>query len=357
MDLMRKLEEIERNYLELEEKMGLPEIAGNPAELQKLARRHAELSELVGTFREYRQVLQEIDEAKELLKSEEPDLAGLAREEFHRLQPLVEDLERRVSLLLLPRDQNDEKSVIIEIRGGAGGDEAALFSADLFRMYSRFAERKGWKVEILSSSETGIGGLKEITARLDGRGAYSLLKFESGVHRVQRVPVTESGGRIHTSTATVAVLPEAEEVDVEVRTEDLRIDTYRASGAGGQYVNMTDSAVRITHVPTGVVVTCQDERSQLKNRVKALHILRTKLYDLELQRQQAAMAAERKGQVGTGDRSERIRTYNFPQNRVTDHRINVTLHKLDAILDGDLFELIDALLTADEAERLKSLEG
>jgi peptide chain release factor 1 len=354
---MRKLEEIERNYLELEEKMGLPEIAGNPAELQKLARRHAELSELVGTFREYRQVLQEIDEAKELLKSEEPDLAGLAREEFHRLQPLVEDLERRVSLLLLPRDQNDEKSVIIEIRGGAGGDEAALFSADLFRMYSRFAERKGWKVEILSSSETGIGGLKEITARLDGRGAYSLLKFESGVHRVQRVPVTESGGRIHTSTATVAVLPEAEEVDVEVRTEDLRIDTYRASGAGGQYVNMTDSAVRITHVPTGVVVTCQDERSQLKNRVKALHILRTKLYDLELQRQQAAMAAERKGQVGTGDRSERIRTYNFPQNRVTDHRINVTLHKLDAILDGDLFELIDALLTADEAERLKSLEG
>lgn len=357
MDLMQKLEEIERNYLELEEKMGLPEIAGNPAELQKLARRHAELSELVGTFREYRQVLQEIDEAKELLKSEEPDLAGLARDEFHRLQPLAEDLERRVSLLLLPRDQNDEKSVIIEIRGGAGGDEAALFSADLFRMYSRFAERKGWKVEILSSSETGIGGLKEITARLDGRGAYSLLKFESGVHRVQRVPVTESSGRIHTSTATVAVLPEAEEVDVEVRTEDLRIDTYRASGAGGQYVNMTDSAVRITHVPTGVVVTCQDERSQLKNRVKALHILRTKLYDLELQRQQAAMAAERKGQVGTGDRSERIRTYNFPQNRVTDHRINVTLHKLDAILDGDLFELIDALLTADEAERLKSLEG
>ncbi|MBL3593787.1 MAG: peptide chain release factor 1 [Synergistaceae bacterium] len=357
MDLMQKLEEIERNYLELEEKMGLPEIAGNPAELQKLARRHAELSELVGTFREYRQVLQEIDEAKELLKSEEPDLAGLARDEFHRLQPLAEDLERRVSLLLLPRDQNDEKSVIIEIRGGAGGDEAALFSADLFRMYSRFAERKGWKVEILSSSETGIGGLKEITARLDGRGAYSLLKFESGVHRVQRVPVTESSGRIHTSTATVAVLPEAEEVDVEVRTEDLRIDTYRASGAGGQYVNMTDSAVRITHVPTGVVVTCQDERSQLKNRVKALHILRTKLYDLELQRQHAAMAAERKGQVGTGDRSERIRTYNFPQNRVTDHRINVTLHKLDAILDGDLFELIDALLTADEAERLKSLEG
>lgn len=357
MDLIGKLEEIERNYLELEDRMGLPEIAGNPAELQKLAKRHADISELVATYREYRKVADEMHEARALLESGDHELVALAREELHRLQPLTEELERRLNVLLLPRDRNDEKSVIVEIRGGAGGEEAALFAADLFRMYARFAERKGWKVEILSTNETGIGGLKEITARLDGRGAYSLLKFESGVHRVQRVPVTESGGRIHTSTATVAVLPEAEEVDVEVRTEDLRIDTYRASGAGGQYVNMTDSAVRITHIPTGVVVTCQDERSQLKNRVKALHILRTKLYDLELQRQHAEMAAERKGQVGTGDRSERIRTYNFPQNRVTDHRINVTLHKLDAILDGDLFELVDALVTADEAEKLKNLEG
>ncbi|QTX31306.1 peptide chain release factor 1 [Aminithiophilus ramosus] len=357
MDLMKKLEEIEKNYMELEDRMGLPQVAGNPAELQKLAKRHSDLTDLVAVYREYRQASEELGQARELLNGGDADMTGLAREEIHRLQPLMEAMERRLSLLLLPRDPNDEKSVIIEIRGGAGGEEAALFAHDLFRMYSRFAERKGWKVEVLSTSETGIGGLKEIAARLDGHGAYSLLKFESGVHRVQRVPVTESGGRIHTSTATVAVLPEAEEVDVEVRTEDLKIDTYRASGAGGQYVNMTDSAVRITHLPTGVVVTCQDERSQLKNRVKALNLLRTRLYDRELQRKNAEMAAERKGQVGTGDRSERIRTYNFSQNRVTDHRINVTLHKLDAILDGDLFELIDALVTADEAERLKNLEG
>ena len=354
---MRKLEEIEKNYMELEDRLGLPQVANNPSELQRLAKRHSDLVDLVATYRDYRQATEELAQAKELLNGGDPDMSTLAREEIHRLQPLMEAMERRLSLLLLPRDPNDKKSVIIEIRGGAGGEEAALFAHDLFRMYSRFAERKGWKVEILSTSETGIGGLKEISARLDGPGAYSLLKFESGVHRVQRVPVTESGGRVHTSTATVAVLPEAEEVDVEIRTEDLRIDTYRASGAGGQYVNMTDSAVRITHVPTGVVVTCQDERSQLKNRVKALNLLRTRIYDRELQRQNAELAAERKGQVGTGDRSERIRTYNFSQNRVTDHRVNVTLHKLDAILDGDLFELIDALATADEAERLKNLEG
>ena len=250
---------------------------------------------------------------------------------------------------------NDDKSVIIEIRGGAGGEEAALFSANLFRMYTRFAERQRWKTEVISGSETGIGGFKEIVFRVDGTGAFSMLKFESGVHRVQRVPETEASGRIHTSTATVAVLPEAADVDVEIRSEDLKIDTYRSSGAGGQHVNMTDSAVRITHLPSGIVVTCQDERSQIKNRAKAMQFLRTKLYDAELQRQNAEMAAERKGQVGTGDRAERIRTYNFPQNRLSDHRINLTLYKLDQILDGDLYELISMLSEADQAEKMKYL--
>jgi peptide chain release factor 1 len=277
----------------------------------------------------------------------------LARSDVEELEEALiqdEDLLRR---LLLPRDPNDEKSVIMEIRGGAGGDEAALFAGDLFRMYTRFAERQGWRVEVMTLSETGIGGMKEAIFRMDGLGAYSKLKFESGVHRVQRVPVTEASGRIHTSTATVAVLPEVDDVEVEVRNEDLKIDTYRASGAGGQYVNMTDSAVRITHEPTGLVVTCQDERSQLKNRVKAMKLLRARLYDLELQKQQNQQAAERRGQVGTGDRSERIRTYNFPQNRVSDHRIGLTLHKLDLLLEGDLDEMIQALTMADQAARLQ----
>ena len=258
---------------------------------------------------------------------------------------------------MLPKDPNDDKSVIVEIRAGTGGEEAALFAGDLFRMYSLFAESNGWGIEVLNTNETGIGGYKEVVFRIDGQGAYSQLKFESGVHRVQRVPVTESSGRIHTSTATVAVLPEAEDVDIEVRQEDLKIDTYRASGAGGQHVNMTDSAVRITHLPTGLVVTCQDERSQIKNRIRAMNFLRAKLYDLELRQQQEKMAAERKGQVGTGERSERIRTYNFPQNRVTDHRIGLTLHRLDSMLEGDLQEMISALVMADQAEKLRSMEG
>jgi len=281
----------------------------------------------------------------------------LAHEELRALEPQLEELEVQIKFLLLPKDPNDNRNVIVEIRAGAGGEEASLFAAVLFRMYMRYAERKGWTTEMLSSSETGLGGFKEVIFRIEGEGAYSLLKYESGVHRVQRVPVTEASGRIHTSTATVAVLPEAEEVDVHIDSDDLKIDTFRASGAGGQYVNMTDSAVRITHLPTGIVVTCQDERSQLKNRVKAMQLLRAKLYEMELKKQEDELAAERKGQIGTAERSERIRTYNYPQNRVTDHRIGLTLYKLDQILDGDLDELIEALVMADQSERLKRLEA
>jgi peptide chain release factor 1 len=299
--------------------------------------------------------MRSLEEARELLEQDDEEMRQLAKEEVQRLSDMLPGLEQDLKVLLLPRDPNDHKNVIIEIRAGAGGDEAALFAADLFRMYTRYTERQGWRYEIMEMNETGIGGYKEVVFLVKGEGAYSKLKFESGVHRVQRIPVTEASGRIHTSTATVAVLPEAEDVDVQIRPEDLKIDTYRASGAGGQYVNMTDSAVRITHIPTGLVVTCQDERSQLKNRAKAMQLLRARLYDQELQKQQAQMAAERKGQVGTGDRSERIRTYNYPQNRLTDHRIGFTLYKLDQVLDGDLYELIEALRVADQAEKLKTL--
>lgn len=357
MDYSKKLDEIEASFRELEQRMGDPNVASNPTELQKLARRHSSMAPIVQKYEEYKQAQKEREQARELLETHDREMIQLAREEIHRLESLIGKLEQEIQVLLLPKDPNDDKSVIVEIRAGAGGEEAALFAADLFRMYLRFSERQGWKSEILTTSETGIGGIKEIVARIDGNGAYSKLKFESGVHRVQRVPATESGGRIHTSTATVAVLPEAEDVDVQVRSEDLKIDTYRASGAGGQHVNMTDSAVRITHLPSGLVVTCQDERSQIKNRAKAMNILRTRLFDFEQQKQHNEMAAERKGQVGTGDRSERIRTYNFPQNRLTDHRINLTLYKLEIVLDGDLYEVIDALTLADQADQLKNLEG
>lgn len=355
MELTEKLKEIEKSYKEIEERMADPDVANDPREMQTLGKKHVELAPVVGAFMEYESVLKGMEEAKEMISSEDKEMAELAGEELEILEARAEELEKEIQVLLLPKDLNDDRSVIIEIRGGAGGDEAALFAADLFRMYTRFAERERWRTEIISMSETGIGGYKEAVFRIDGVGAYSKLKFESGVHRVQRVPETEASGRIHTSTATVAVLPEAQDVDIEVRTEDLKVDTYRASGAGGQHVNMTDSAVRITHMPTGIVVTCQDERSQIKNRIKAINFLKTKLYDAELQRQNAEMAAERKGQVGTGDRSERIRTYNYPQNRISDHRINLTLYKLDQILDGDIYELIKELSEADQAEKLKAL--
>jgi peptide chain release factor 1 len=306
-------------------------------------------------FDEYRKNARETEDSRQIIASEtDEEIRALAREELERLEALLPEIERRVRILLLPKDKDDDKNVGIEIRGGTGGEEAALFAADLFRMYTRYAEIKNWRVEGLDVSETGLGGYKEIAFRIEANGAYSKFKYESGVHRVQRVPVTEASGRVHTSAATVAVLPEAGDVDVEIRPEDLKIDTYRSGGAGGQHVNMTDSAVRITHMPTGLVVTCQDERSQIKNRAKAMQFLRTKLYDLELRKQQDAMAAERKGQVGSGDRSERIRTYNFPQNRVTDHRIGLTLHKLDRVMEGDITELIEALSMADQAEKMKN---
>lgn len=356
MELLSKLREIEQSYKEIEARMGEPDVANDHREMQSLGKKHSDLRLIVDAFMQYEAVIKGIEEAKEMISADDMEMAELAKEELPILEAQIEGLEKEIQVLLLPKDLNDDRSVIIEIRGGAGGDEASLFAANLFRMYTRFAERERWKTEIMSSNESGIGGYKEIVFRIDGVGAYSALKFESGVHRVQRVPETEASGRIHTSTATVAVLPEAVEVDIEVRTEDLKIDTYRSSGAGGQHVNMTDSAVRITHLPSGLVVTCQDERSQIKNRARAMQLLRTRLYDAELQRQNDVMAADRKGQVGTGDRSERIRTYNFPQNRLSDHRINLTLYKLDQILDGDIYELIRALSDADQAEKLKALK-
>jgi len=357
MDFGKKLEEVEKTYVELERLLTLPEVVKDPHELQKAAKRHSDLSPIVETYRLYQRARADLQDTREIFDTDDSEMKEMAREEIGRLETLVAELETRIGILLIPKDPNDDRSVIIEIRGGAGGEEAALFAANLYRMYTRFAERNNWSTELMVLNETGIGGFKEVAFRIPNAGAYSQLKYESGVHRVQRVPVTEASGRIHTSTATVAVLPEADEVDVQINTEDLRVDTFRASGAGGQYVNMTDSAVRITHIPSGVVVSCQDERSQLKNRVKAMTMLRAKLYDSELQKQQDALASERRGQIGTADRSERIRTYNFPQNRLTDHRIGLTLYKLDQIMDGDLLELIEALNLADQANKLKNLES
>ena len=350
--MFEKLKAIEDKYVALEARMQQPEVYTDPALYARLAREQKEIAPVVEAYRRYLKHKADMDAALELLG--DPDLRELAQEELEASREAAARDQEEIKLLLLPRDPNDEKNVIIEIRGGAGGDEAALFAADLYRMYSMYAESRRWKVEIANLNDTEIGGIKEISFIIEGDGAYSRLKFESGVHRVQRVPETEASGRIHTSTVTVAVLPEMEEVDFEVNPADLQIDTFRSSGAGGQHVNKTESAIRITHLPTGTVVECQDERSQHKNRERAMKILVSRLYEEEQRRQNAALAAERKSQVGTGDRSERIRTYNFPQGRVTDHRIGLTLYKIDQIMNGDLDELIDALVMADQAEKLKA---
>ncbi len=355
--MFEKMEELARHYEELGMRLNDPSVIAGQAEWQRLMKEHASLMPLMEVYQKYRDAERDTAEGQTLLSEEhDEEMKALARETLADGQERMKKYEKELKLLMLPKDPNDEKNVFVEIRAGAGGDEAALFSAELFRMYSRYAERCRWSVETVSCSENGIGGFKEIVFRVQGRGAYSRLKYESGVHRVQRVPATESGGRIHTSTATVAVLPEAEEVDVELNMNDVRIDVFRASGNGGQCVNTTDSAVRVTHIPTGIVVSCQDEKSQLKNRDKALSVLRSRLYDLELRKRQEAVSADRRNQVGTGDRSEKIRTYNFPQMRVTDHRVRLTTHRLAEILDGDLNELIEYIITVDQAERLKNME-
>jgi len=355
--MLDKLEFAESRYEELSIKIAQPEVIANQNEWKKLVKEHADLEELILKYREYKKVLQDIEEAQELIKdTDDKDFFEMLQEELEELEERKEELTKAMELLLLPKDPMDDKNVVMEIRSGAGGEEAALFGADLLRMYTRYAERHGWKVEFMNSNMTDIGGVKEVVFAITGTGAYSRLKYESGVHRVQRIPTTESGGRIHTSTATVAVLPEAEDVDVEINLNDLRIDVFRSGGHGGQSVNTTDSAVRITHLPTGMVVTCQDEKSQLKNKEKALRVLKARLLDLYQSEKNAEYAEARKSQVGTGDRSERIRTYNFPQGRVTDHRIGMTIYQLEEFLDGDCDELIDALILAEQTEKLKNLK-
>ena len=354
--MLDKLRAVEEKFQELESIISDPAVMGDMAKWQTYTKEHAQLLPIVEKYRSYKKVVERLEEARAILVEKDEEMRALASEEVRELMPNKAALEEELLLLLLPRDPHDGKNVIVEIRGGVGGDEAALFAGDLFRMYTRYAERQHWKTELLSANATGIGGFKEVTFLVAGDGAYSKLKYESGTHRVQRIPVTESGGRIHTSAATVAVLPEAEEVDVDIAANDLRIDIYCASGAGGQYVNRTETAIRITHIPTGIVVQCQDEKSQLKNKEKAMKVLRARLLDRARLEQAAEEAADRKSQVGSGDRSERIRTYNFPQGRVTDHRIGLTLHKIDAILNGELDELLTALITADQAEKLKQMK-
>lgn len=355
--MLNKLSSIEERFEALSKEVIDPEVIADSEKWQKLMIEHASLDEIVQKYREYKEVLEELEGAKEMLREKlDPDMDEMVKEEIKELEPAAERIEEELKILLIPKDPNDHKNVIVEIRGGAGGDEAALFAGTLYRMYARFAERQGWSVELMDSNEIGIGGFKEVIFMIKGKGAYSRLKYESGVHRVQRVPETESSGRIHTSTATVAVLPEAEDVDLQINMNELKIDTFRASGAGGQHVNTTDSAIRITHIPTGLVVSCQDEKSQHKNKDKALKILKTRLYDQMLSEQHAEIAEERRGQVGTGDRSERIRTYNFPQGRVTDHRINKTVHRIEDFIDGDIDEMIDALTASDQAAKLSHKE-
>src|SRR5262247_365231 len=348
-----KLASEEQRYEDLMRLLGTTEVQNDSSEYRKHAKALAELEPLIERFREYKNVVRDLTGAEELAASADADMRELAKEELKSLTGKRDALIGELKLLLIPKDPNDEKNVVLEIRAGTGGDEAALFAGELFRMYSKFAERHGWRLEMMSSNDTGVGGLKEVIATIEGRGAYSKLKYESGVHRVQRVPATEASGRVHTSTATVAVLPEAEEVDVQINEKDLRIDTFCSSGPGGESVNTTYSAVRLTHIPTGLVVSQQDEKSQIKNRAKAMKVLRARLYEMEMRKQQEALAKERRGQVGTGERSEKIRTYNFPQSRITDHRINFTMHQLEDALEGDPGELIDQLTTFYNAEKLK----
>ncbi|TCL67353.1 peptide chain release factor 1 (bRF-1) [Hydrogenispora ethanolica] len=354
--MLDKIAAIEEKYHELSNQLSDPAVIADQPLFQKLARAHAAISELVETYQEYKRVAADLETAAEMLREEQGEAAEMLRAEIADLEATAARLSGRLRILLLPRDPNDEKNAIIEIRAGTGGEEAALFAGDLFRMYTRYAESKGWRTELLSTSESDLGGFKEIIFTIEGQQVFSRLKFESGVHRVQRVPETEAQGRIHTSAATVAIMPEAEEVEVEIGPNDLRIDVFRAGGHGGQCVNTTDSAVRITHLPTGLVVTCQDEKSQLKNKEKAMKVLRARLLDKFQSEQHAEMAEARRNMVGSGDRSERIRTYNFPQNRLTDHRINLTLYHLDSIIEGNLDEVIEPLITADQAERLKNVD-
>ena len=352
--MFERLNQIEAKYDELTQALSSPEVINDSSKYQKTAKAHSDLSEIVEKYREYKDLQRGIDESKAMVAEEsDAELRAYAQEELTRLAERLTQVENDLKLLLVPKDPNDEKNVVIEIRAGTGGDEATLFAAEIFRMYSRYAESQRWKVEVLSTSESGVGGLKEVIAIIEGKGVYSRMKYESGAHRVQRVPATEQQGRVHTSAVTVAVLPEAEDVDIKIEAKDLRIDTFCSSGPGGQSVNTTYSAVRITHLPTNTVVSCQDEKSQIKNREKGMRVLRARLYEMEMEKQQQALAKERKAQVGSGDRSEKIRTYNFPQNRMTDHRIGLTLHQLTDVMDGKLQPIIDGLVTHFQAEKLK----